>query len=224
MAELVRTGELKRFLPHQVAEGLLAGRLSSRRRFERRKLTLLFADMVGFTDLSDTLEPEELSEVLNEYLREMTAVAVEHGGTLDNYIGDGLMVLFGAPIRAEESEQAWAAVRAAFEMKERAEELTAATRRGDPGRPAGARRREHRPLHGGGLRQRRPARLQGGGVRGERRGPPPVRGRPGTALAGFRTYALVKDRVRAEQREPLSIKGAARPVEAWTILELQDLG
>ena len=130
MAELVRTGELKRFLPHQVAEGLLAGRLTSDGGFERRKLTLLFADMVGFTDLSDTLAPEELSDVLNEYLREMAAVAVEHGGTLDNFIGDGIMVLFGAPIRADESEQAWAALRAAFEMKERVETLSEATRAG----------------------------------------------------------------------------------------------
>ena len=128
MAELVRTGELKRFLPHQVAEGLLAGQLSPSDGFERRKLTLLFADMVGFTDLSDTLEPEELSEVLNEYLREMTAVAVSHGGTLDNYIGDGLMVIFGAPIADEEPVQAWSAVQAAFGMKARAEELTAAIR------------------------------------------------------------------------------------------------
>jgi hypothetical protein len=83
--------------------------------FERRKVTLLFADMVGFTDLSDSLEPEELADVLNEYLREMTSVAVAHGGTLDNYIGDGLMVLFGAPQQAEEQAQAWSAIRAAFE-------------------------------------------------------------------------------------------------------------
>ena len=153
MAELVRTGELKRFLPHQVAEGLLAGQLSSSDGFERRRLTMLFADMVGFTDLSDTLEPEELSEVLNEYLREMTAVAVSHRGTLDNYIGDGLMVIFGAPIREEESVQAWAAVQAAFEMKARAEELTGRDPRPrDPGRPPGPGRREHRPLHGGRLR------------------------------------------------------------------------
>ena len=80
MAELVRTGELKRFLP-QVAEGLMAGQLSPDEGFERRKVTLLFADMVGFTDLSDKLEPEELAEVLNGYLREMTAEAVSQGGT-----------------------------------------------------------------------------------------------------------------------------------------------
>ena len=87
MAELVRTGELKRFLPHQVAEGLMAGQLSPDEGFERRKVTLLFADMVGFTDLSDKLEPEELAEVLNGYLREMTAEAVSQGGTTTSATG-----------------------------------------------------------------------------------------------------------------------------------------
>jgi class 3 adenylate cyclase len=223
MAELVRTGELKRFLPHQVAEGLLAGQLSPAEGFERRKLTLLFADMVGFTDLSDTLEPEELSEVLNEYLREMTAVAVSHRGTLDNYIGDGLMVIFGAPIFDEEAVQAWAAVQAAFEMKVRAEELTAAIRQ--RGIPADLRVRVGvntghctvgvfgsdvlRAYKAVGFAVNVAARLQS-------------EAEPGTVLVGFRTYALVKDRVRAEQREPLVLKGASRPVEAWEILGLVD--
>lgn len=225
MAELVRTGELKRFMPHQVAEGLLAGQLSPSEGFERRKLTLLFADMVGFTDLSDTLEPEELSEVLNEYLREMTAVAVSHGGTLDNYIGDGLMVIFGAPRWDEEPVQAWAAIQAAFEMKVRAEELTAAIRL--RGIPADLRVRVGvntghctvgvfgsdllRAYKAVGFAVNVAARLQS-------------EAEPGTVLAGFRTYALVKDRVRAEQREPLALKGAARPVEAWEIFALAGSG
>jgi class 3 adenylate cyclase/CheY-like chemotaxis protein len=221
MAELVRTGELKRFMPHQIAEGLLAGELSPSEGFERRKLTLLFADMVGFTDLSDTLEPEELSDVLNEYLREMTAVVVSHRGTLDNYIGDGLMVIFGAPIREEESIQAWGAMQAAFDMKARAEELTAAIR--GRGIPADLRVRVGvntghctvgvfgsdilRAYKAVGFAVNVAARLQS-------------EAEPGTVLVGFRTYALVKDRVRAEQRAPLTLKGAARPVEAWEILEL----
>ncbi len=221
MAELVRTGELKRFLPPQIAEGLLAGALSPSDGFERRKLTLLFADMVGFTDLSDTLEPEELSEVLNEYLREMTAVAVSHRGTLDNYIGDGLMVIFGAPVRDEESAQAWSAIQAAFAMKARAEELTDAIRR--RGIPADLRVRVGvntghctvgvfgseilRAYKAVGFAVNVAARLQ-------------TEAEPGTVLVGFRTYALVRDRVRAEQREPLVLKGAARPVEAWEILDL----
>ena len=223
MAELIRTGELKRFLPQQIAEGLMAGQLSPDDGFERRKVTLLFADMVGFTDLSDKLEPEELAEVLNEYLREMTAEAVSQGGTLDNYIGDGLMVLFGAPKRAEESVQAWRALRTAFGMKVRAEELTTAIRQ--RGIPADIKVRVGvntghctvgvlgsdimRAYKAMGFAVNVAARLQS-------------EAEPGTVLAGFRTYALVKDRVVAEQREPLTLKGAARPVEAWEILGLVD--
>ncbi len=223
MAELVRTGELKRFMPHQVAEGLLAGQLRSSEGFERRRLTLLFTDMVGFTDLSDSLEPEELSEVLNEYLQEMTAVAVAHGGTLDNYIGDGVMVIFGAPRRADEQVQAWSAIQAAFEMKRRSEELAEAIRA--RGIPADLRIRVGvntghctvgvfgsdllRAYKAVGFPVNVTARLQ-------------TEAEPGTILCGFRTYALVKDRVRAEPREPLSLKGAARPVEAWEILEVVD--
>lgn len=222
MAELVRTGELKRFLPLQIAEGLMAGQLSPADGFERRKLTLLFADLVGFTDLSDTLEPEELSEVLNEYLREMTAVAVAHGGTLDNYIGDGLMVIFGAPVADEEPVQAWAALRAGFGMIARADELSAAIR--DRGIPADLRLRVGvntghctvgvfgsdllRAYKAVGFAVNVAARLQS-------------EADPGTVLAGFRTYALVKDRVRAQSRGELTLKGAARPVEAWEILGLE---
>lgn len=223
MAELVRTGELKRFLPHQVAEGLLAGQLSPSEGFERRKLTLVFADMVGFTDIADTLDPEELSEVVNQYLREMTAVAVSYGGTLDNYIGDGLMIIFGAPEPAEEPLQALAAIQAAFGMKARTQELTAAIRgRGIPvdltirvGINSG-----HctvgvfgsdllRAYKAVGFAVNVAARLQS-------------EAEPGSILVGFRTYALVKDRVRAEQREPLKLKGVARPIEAWEILSLVD--
>jgi adenylate cyclase len=221
MAELVRTGELKRFMPHQVAEGLLAGQLGTSEGFERRRLTLLFTDMVGFTDLSDSLEPEELSDVLNEYLQEMTAVAVAHGGTLDNYIGDGVMVIFGAPRRVDDHVQAWSAIQAAFEMKRRSEELAEAIR--GRGIPADLRIRVGvntghctvgvfgsdllRAYKAVGFSVNVTARLQ-------------TEAEPGTILCGFRTYALVKDRVRAEPREPLSLKGAARPVEAWEILEL----
>ena len=218
MGELVRTGELKRFLPQQVAQGLLDGQLHAG--FERRKVTLLFADMVGFTDLSDTLEPEELSAVLNEYLQEMTAVAVTHGGTLDNYIGDGLMVLFGAPELAEERDQAWSAVCAALAMRERARDLAADLR--GRGIPADLQVRVGintghctvgvfgsdvlRAYKAVGYAVNISARLQSEAA-------------PGTILSGFRTYALVKDRVRAVQREPLTVKGSARPVEAWEVVE-----
>ncbi len=221
MAELVRTGELKRFLPRQVAEGLVAGQLQTDG-FERRKVTILFADMVGFTDLSDSLEPEELSDVLDEYLREMSSVLVKHGGTLDNYIGDGIMAIFGAPERTDEQDQAWSAVQAAIAMRDHAREMAARIRaRGVPadlqirvGINAGYCTvgvfgsdflRAYKVV---GFAVNMAARLQ-------------TEATPGSILCGYRTYALVRDGVRAVERAALKLKGAARPVEAWEILDLE---
>jgi adenylate cyclase len=159
MAELVRTGELRRFLPPQVAEGLLSGGLAPDG-LERRRVTILFSDMVGFTDLSDSLDPEELAEVLDEYLREMTAVLISHGATLDNYIGDGLMAVFGAPTPMSDEEQAWSAVESALDMRDRAGADVADPRPGDPCRAPDPGRGERRPLHGRRVRKRRPPGVQ----------------------------------------------------------------
>jgi adenylate cyclase len=223
MAELVRTGELKRFLPRQIADGLVAGQLAPNKGFERRKVTVLFSDMVGFTDLSDSLDPEELSDVLDEYLREMSAVLVAHGGTLDNYIGDGVMAVFGAPERIEEQDQAWSAVRAAIDMRDRARELAARIR--GRGIPADLRIRVgvnagHCTVGVFGSDVLRAYKVVGFAVNVAAR--LQTEAAPGTILCGYRTYAHVRDRVQAVQREPLTIKGAARPVEAWEILDLGD--
>ncbi len=81
---------------------------------ERRELTILFCDIRGFTTLSETLEPEELVGVLHEFLNPMSEIIVKHGGTLDKYLGDAIMALFGAPL--EYSDHALRACRAALEM------------------------------------------------------------------------------------------------------------
>jgi adenylate cyclase len=221
MAELVRTGELARFLPHQVAEGLLGGRLQAEEPFERRRITVLFADMVGFTDLSESLEPEELADVLNGYLREMTAAVLAHGGSLDNFIGDGVMAIFGAPREMPEAEQAWAALRAATEMRERCGALAASLR--ERGIPADPQIRigvntAHCTVGIFGSEVMRAYKAVGFGVNVAAR--LQTAADPGSILCGFRTYALVKDRVRAEERGALSVKGARRPVEAWEIVGL----
>jgi PAS domain S-box-containing protein len=219
MAELVRTGELARFLPRQVAEGLLGGRLHAEEPFERRRITVLSADMVGFTDLSESLEPEELAEVLNGYLRETTAAVLAHGGALDSFIGDGVMAIFGAPQEMPEPEQAWSAVQAAIEMRDRCRALAASLR--DRAIPADPQIRvglntAHCTVGVFGSDVMRAYKAVGFGVNVAAR----LQGAadPGAILCGFRTYALVKDRVEAKERGPLSVKGAARPVETWEIV------
>jgi class 3 adenylate cyclase len=62
---------------------------------ERKKLTIFFSDIVDFTPTTERLQPEELTSLLNEYLTEMSAIAARHGGTVDKFIGDAIMIFFG---------------------------------------------------------------------------------------------------------------------------------
>ena len=84
-------------------------------------LTILFADIRGFTPLSEGLAPDKLVDLLNEHFSAMTEILFEHGGTLDKYIGDAVMALFGAPISTE--EDVLRAVRAGMAMQERNDHL-----------------------------------------------------------------------------------------------------
>ncbi|MDC1184619.1 adenylate/guanylate cyclase domain-containing protein [Alphaproteobacteria bacterium] len=91
--------------------------------YSRKNLTIFFSDIQNFTDLSDTLEPEKLAEIINNYLSEMTLIAIECGGTIDKFIGDAIMVFFGDPETLGEEQDALRCVDMALKMKSRIEEL-----------------------------------------------------------------------------------------------------
>ena len=83
----------------------------------RRLVTVLFSDIRGFTSLSEKLQPEQVAEMLREYLTEMTEIVFRHGGTIDKYIGDCVMALYNVPF--EDPEHAVKAVRTGLEFQER---------------------------------------------------------------------------------------------------------
>ena len=83
----------------------------------RRVVTVLFSDIRGFTSISEKLEPEQVAEMLREYLSEMTEIVFKHGGTVDKYIGDAIMALYNVPF--EDPEHAIKAVRTGLEFQER---------------------------------------------------------------------------------------------------------
>ena len=119
--QLERANRLKRYLSPQVADSILAGQTEVSLMSKRRNLTIFFSDIRGFTPLSERLEPEELVDRLNEYLSAMTELVFKHGGTLDKYVGDAIMVFFGDPVPQE--DHARRAVRMALEMREKLSEL-----------------------------------------------------------------------------------------------------
>jgi adenylate cyclase len=104
-----------RFVPAEVVDQVLAeGEERLQLGGVRREATVLFCDLRGFTSYSETRAPEEVVEVLNHYLSEMTDAIMDHGGTLVSYMGDGILAVFGAPI--EQPDHADRAIMAAREM------------------------------------------------------------------------------------------------------------
>ena len=101
----------------------LQGKYDTEIKTRRRKLTVFFSDIKNFTVLQRTLQPEDLTKYLNEYFSEMTKIALNHGATIDKYIGDAMMVFFGDPDTKGEMEDARACVEMALKMQERMGEL-----------------------------------------------------------------------------------------------------
>src|SRR5262249_15336369 len=108
---------ISRYVAAQVSEQILAGNYHVVDHHERRRLTLVFSDVKDFTAISDQMEPEDLSRMLNRYFSEMVAIAERYGGTIDKFIGDAMMVFFGAPTSTDDHDQALRAVRMAVEMQ-----------------------------------------------------------------------------------------------------------
>jgi adenylate cyclase len=113
---------LERYHSPAVVERITAGDATAESLMaEEREVTVVFADVVGFTSRCETMEPRAVAELLNHYFSEMTQVIFRHEGTLDKFIGDCLMAVFGAPIAT--ADHAMRAVEAALEMREALDRL-----------------------------------------------------------------------------------------------------
>jgi class 3 adenylate cyclase len=108
---------IQRYIPPAVANRIIAGHEVEIDTPTRRRLTVFFSDIVGFTDIADRVEPEVITQVLNEYLSSMSKTVNASGGTLNEISGDGIMALFGAPEAMEPREQVRCAVDMALAMQ-----------------------------------------------------------------------------------------------------------
>jgi class 3 adenylate cyclase len=123
VSELKRMDRLRRYLSPQIAETILADD-ENVFKTHRREITIVFLDLRGFTAFSDSAEPEEVMDFLRDYHAEMGRLVFKFEGTLERFMGDGVVVIFNDPIRAE--NHAEKAARMALEMRDRVGELRVA--------------------------------------------------------------------------------------------------
>jgi adenylate cyclase len=121
LAEIERVGRLRRYLAPQIAELVLASGNGDVLERRRREITVVFCDLRGFTAFSETAEPEEVTAVLNEYHACICPLIHQFEGTLERFTGDGLMVVFNAPLPCPDPSPR--AVRMAIAMREGLAEL-----------------------------------------------------------------------------------------------------
>ncbi|MGM8891700.1 adenylate/guanylate cyclase domain-containing protein [Psychrobacter sp. 1Y1] len=109
--------KLTRFVPPQIWEPIVKSDSPVRVSNKRAKITIMFSDIVGFTELSDSLSSDNLSDILNTYMHCMTSIADKHGAVLDKFIGDGMVCFFGEPNSRGSRQDALDCVAMAIDMR-----------------------------------------------------------------------------------------------------------
>jgi class 3 adenylate cyclase/putative methionine-R-sulfoxide reductase with GAF domain/DNA-binding FrmR family transcriptional regulator len=127
VGEIERIGRLRRFLPPQVADLIVASGTEKQLESHRREITALFCDLRGFTGFSESADPEDVMTVLREYHEALGASIIKYSGTLERYAGDGVMVVFNDPVPVE--NPSLQAVLMALEMRDAIGALTETWRR-----------------------------------------------------------------------------------------------
>jgi class 3 adenylate cyclase len=216
--------QMRRYLSPQLYAALVGGTAeTSTHRHSRTKLTVYFSDMVGFSDLTDAIEPEILSELLNTYLTRMSEIALDYGGTIDKFIGDAIMVFFGAPEFVDDADHARRCIRMALDMRAEVFRLREAWRaRGitHPLRVRAGINTGYCTVGNFGSEHRMDYTIIGGQVN--------LASRLQSSAAhdsiyiSRATYMLVEDLIDARALGPIQVKGIHAPIEVWEVIGLRD--
>ncbi len=213
--------KLSKYLSPQVYASIFSGDQSVEIASKRKKLTVFFSDIADFTGTTDSLESEDLTNLLNHYLTEMSKIALDHGATIDKYVGDAIIAFFGDPETRGVKEDARTCVNMAIAMQRRMRELRSEWLDMGLERPFevrigintgfctvgnfGSAVRMDYTIIGNevNLAARLESLAEVGGI-----------------LLAHETHSLVKDTVMAEEGDTLTVKGFARPVRTYSVVGL----
>jgi len=215
--------KLSGYLSPQIYKSIFSGAMDVSIQTKRKKLTIFFSDIKDFTALTEKLQPEEITGLINEYFTEMSTIALRHGGTIDKFVGDAILVFFGDPESKGDVTDAKACLSMAIEMQHRLSILNVKWRQQGIEEPfrvrmgintgfcnvgnfGSADRMDYTIL---GAEANLAARLQSianaGGI-----------------VVSYETYALVRDMVAAHALASTSMKGISREIVPYAIDGLKD--
>ena len=214
---------LSKYLSPQIYSSLFRENRSISNPTKRKKLTVFFSDIVNFSDITERVESEDITRVLNEYLNEMSGIALKYGATIDKYVGDAIMIFFGDPETLGVREDAKACILMAIEMQQTIKHLALRWQKQGFDHPFQIRigiNTGYCTVGDFGSNERMDYTIIGHQVNMASRLEQAAK--PGTVLISHDTYALLKDIVSVEEREPLSVKGNSRLLQAFTVLGLKE--
>src|SRR5882757_709170 len=215
--------KISRYISPQVYKSIFSGQKDVTIHTERKKLTIFFSDIQNFTATTERLQPELITQLLNEYFTEMSAIAHEHGGTVDKFIGDAMLIFFGDPETKGDRADAQACLRMAWRMQQRLTELNAKWRASGIELPFKARiginsgycnvgnfgssdRMDYTII---GAEANLAARLQS-------------IAEPGGIVISYETFALASDVITAHPLPPITMKGISREVIPYSLDNVLD--
>ena len=215
------SNKLAKYLSHQVYRNIFEGKADVRIESYRKKLTIFFSDIQGFTELTDRVESEVLTGALNKYLNEMSKIAQDYGGTIDKFIGDAIMIFFGDPESQGEKEDAQACVKMAIEMRKKIVEM----RRewdvlgvSEPLRVRMGINTGFCTVGNFGSEDRLDYTIVGGSVNLASRLESAAES--DEILISQDTYSLIKDVIACEPRNEISVKGISYPIMTYRVIDL----
>lgn len=222
----LRAYKLSRYLPPPVWSAINEGR-DRALATERKRLTIFFSDIKGFSRMSEELEAETLTELLNSFLTEMTKVASEHGGTINKFMGDAVMIVFGDNVSSKGiKEDCMRCVTMAIAMKKRMKVLQHEWFKKGIRKPLQIRMgintgyctvgtfgtAEHLDYTVLGTHVNLASRLE-------------TAAEPGEILISYETWSLIKDVIMCRDKGDIIVKGFSQPIQVYQVVDLRkDLG